>query len=102
LNYWGPSRLARVNHLDVRDFFIEMSRGDIIHRYLWALRCFFDFLRLSGLVDEVAPRLASTETRQAFDASFSIREKYSATDCGCPQSPRQGDYRTSLGNRLPD
>src|SRR5947207_5511798 len=61
LNFWGLSSLADVTHLDVREFLIEMSRrdlsADIIHRYLWALRCFFDFLCLGGLVDEVAPRL---------------------------------------------
>jgi site-specific recombinase XerD len=61
LAFWGSSRLSNVTHLDVREFLIEMSRrdlsADIEHRYLWALRCFFDFLCLNGLVDEVAPRL---------------------------------------------
>ena len=61
LVFWGSGRLSNVTHLDVREFLIEMSRrdlsADIEHRHLWALRCFFDFLCLSGLVDEVAPRL---------------------------------------------
>jgi len=61
LAFWGSGRLSNVTHLDVREFLIEMSRrdlsADIEHRYLWALRCFFDFLCLDGLVDEVAPRL---------------------------------------------
>jgi site-specific recombinase XerD len=39
------------------NFLIEMSRrdlsADVEHRYLWALRCFFDFLCLDGLVDGV-------------------------------------------------
>jgi integrase/recombinase XerC len=61
LAFWGTTKLSRVSHLDVRAFLIEMSHrdlsADIVHRYLWALRCFFDFLCLGGLVDEVAPRL---------------------------------------------
>src|SRR5216684_2010816 len=48
LEFWGNARLFRVSHLDVREFLIEMSRrdlsADIVHRHLWALRCFFDFL----------------------------------------------------------
>ena len=31
--------------------------ADIVRRYLWALRSFFDFLCLEGIVDAVAPRL---------------------------------------------
>jgi site-specific recombinase XerD len=61
ISYWGDKDISRVTHLDVRQFLIEMSRrdlsADIVHRYLWGLRCFFDFLCLGGLVDEVAPRL---------------------------------------------
>ncbi|MBS1867135.1 MAG: tyrosine-type recombinase/integrase, partial [Acidobacteria bacterium] len=61
IRFWGTERLSKVTHLDVRQFLIEMSRrdlsADIVHRYLWGLRCFFDFLCLNGLIDEVAPRL---------------------------------------------
>jgi site-specific recombinase XerD len=58
--FWGRRHLAKVTHLDVRAFLIEMSYRDlsteIVHRHIWALRCFFDFLCLGGVVDEVAPR----------------------------------------------
>lgn len=61
IGFWGNKNISHVTHLDVREFLIEMSRrdlsADIVHRYLWGLRCFFDFLCLGGLVDEVAPRL---------------------------------------------
>jgi site-specific recombinase XerD len=61
LFFWGRSKLSNVTHLDIRNFLIEMSRrdlsADIAHRFLGGLRCFFDFLCIRGLVDEVAPRL---------------------------------------------
>ena len=50
LAYWGDRKLSAVTHLEVRKFLIEKSRydlsADIIHRYIWPLRCFFDFLQL--------------------------------------------------------
>jgi site-specific recombinase XerD len=59
--FWGRKRLSSVTHLDVRAFLIDASMrdlsADILHRYLWALRCFFDFLCIGGVVDDVAPRL---------------------------------------------
>jgi len=59
--FWGRRPLSAVTHLDVRAFLIESSRrdlsADILHRHLWALRCFFDFLCMGGVVDENAPRL---------------------------------------------
>src|SRR5215467_11468826 len=61
LSFWGARRLSSVTHLDVRAFLIEVSKrdlsDDVVHRYIWALRCFFDFLCKGGVVDEVAPRL---------------------------------------------
>jgi site-specific recombinase XerD len=59
--FWGRRRLSSVTHLDIRAFLIDTSRrdlsADILHRYLWALRCFFDFLCMGGVVDDSAPRL---------------------------------------------
>jgi site-specific recombinase XerD len=61
LFFWGDKKLSRVTHLDVRAFLIETSRrdlsADVVHRFIWPLRCFFDFLCINGVVDEVAPRL---------------------------------------------
>jgi site-specific recombinase XerD len=58
--FWGCRKLSAVTHLDIRAFLIEVSKrdlsADILHRYLWALRCFFDFLSMGGVVDESAPR----------------------------------------------
>src|SRR6266851_7491518 len=88
LKFWGNARLFRVSHLDVREFLIEMSRrdqsADIVHRHLWALRCFFDFLYLSGLVDEVAPRLLRTRpAKRAMPRSLSEKECTPADRGGC-------------------
>jgi site-specific recombinase XerD len=59
--FWGGRKLSSVTHLDVRAFLIDVSKrdlsADIMHRYIWALRCFFDFLCRGGVVDDVAPRL---------------------------------------------
>lgn len=53
--------LQKVTHLDVRAFLCEESRRNLsresVNRSLWALRNFFDFLYLGGVVDSVAPRL---------------------------------------------
>ena len=53
--------IANVTHLDVRRFLTEMMFRDLSveggNRYLWALRSFFDFLYLGGIVDSVVPRL---------------------------------------------
>jgi site-specific recombinase XerD len=50
LSFWGNKRPSLVTHLDVRAFLIEVSKrdlsADVMHRYIWGLRCFFDFLSL--------------------------------------------------------
>ncbi len=60
-SFWGRRKLSSVTHMDIRAFLIDISArdlsSDILHRYLWALRCFFDFLCQGGVVDDVAPRL---------------------------------------------
>jgi site-specific recombinase XerD len=91
LTFWGSSRLSNVTHLDVREFLIEMSRRDlsaeIEHRYLWALRCFFDFLCLGGLVDEVAPRLLRPRPRKR-SIPRSLSEKNIARLIAAARNPR--------------
>src|SRR5579864_1761945 len=61
LQYWGGRHFSEVSHLDIRAFIAKMSERDlsseVVHRYLWALRSFFDFLCIRGVADEVAPRL---------------------------------------------
>jgi site-specific recombinase XerD len=61
LRFWGRRKFSAVKPLDVHGFMTESSCRDlsseVVHRYLWALRSFFDFLCLRGVVDEVAPRL---------------------------------------------
>jgi integrase/recombinase XerC len=61
LNYWGRRHFSQVTHLDVRKFILKMGErdlsGEIVHRYLWALRSFFDFLCMNGIADKSAPRL---------------------------------------------
>jgi integrase/recombinase XerC len=67
-HFWGRRQFSEVSHLDVREFITEMSQRDlsseVVHRYLWALRSFFDFLCLHGVVDEVAPRLVRPRPSQ--------------------------------------
>lgn len=61
LQFWGPRGFSTVRPFDIHEFLTESARrdlsGEVVHRYLWALRSFFDFLCLRGVVDEVAPRL---------------------------------------------
>src|SRR5579862_1985188 len=60
MDFWGRRALAKVRPSDIRDFLTEMSlrdlSTDVVHRYIWALRSFFDFLCLEGVADTVAPR----------------------------------------------
>ena len=56
----GARPVSTVDHLAVRYFLVEMMKRDLsvdgYNRYLWALRRFFDFLYMGGIVDSVAPR----------------------------------------------
>ena len=56
----GKQSLQSVTHLDVRRYLIDVMKRDLSaegpSRHLWALRRFFDFLYLGGVVDSVAPR----------------------------------------------
>jgi integrase/recombinase XerD len=69
LEFWGRKPLAKVRPSDIRDFLTEVSvrdlSADIVHRYLWGLRSFFDFLCLEGVADRVAPRLIRARPVQA-------------------------------------
>lgn len=59
-HYLGARHVSEVTHMDVRCFLVEMMQRDLTvdgyNRYLWALRRFFDFLYMGGVVDAVAPR----------------------------------------------
>lgn len=54
-------KIVSATHLDVRDFLVSMMHRtlspDGANRYLWALRSFYDFLFLGGVVDVCTPRL---------------------------------------------
>ena len=56
----GSKSIKNVTHLDIRNFLTEVVHQDLsenaANRYLWALRTFFDFLYLGGIVDAVVPR----------------------------------------------
>jgi len=68
LAYWGRRHFSGVTHLDVRKFILKMGErdlsGEIVHRYLWALRSFFDFLCINGIADRSAPRLVRPRSRR--------------------------------------
>jgi site-specific recombinase XerD len=59
-NFLGRRCVVSANHLDVRTFLVEAMKRDLsvdgYNRHLWALRRFFDFLFMGGIVDSVAPR----------------------------------------------
>jgi site-specific recombinase XerD len=60
-HFIGDRHLSTINHLDVRFFLSEVMKRDLtqdgFNHHLYALRRFFDFLYMGGVVDEVAPRL---------------------------------------------
>jgi site-specific recombinase XerC len=59
-HFLGRRCVVSANHLDVRSFLVEVMKRDLsvdgYNRHLWALRRFFDFLFMGGIVDSVAPR----------------------------------------------
>src|ERR1700684_4327309 len=59
--YMGERHLSTVTHLDVRFYLVETMKRNLsvdgYNRHLYALRRFFDFLYMGGIVDAVAPRL---------------------------------------------
>ena len=59
-SYLGSRPIQRATHFDVRMFLIEVMKRDLAvegyNRHLYALRRFFDFLQMGGIVDSVAPR----------------------------------------------
>jgi site-specific recombinase XerD len=66
-SFLGVRPLKAVNHLDIRYFLVEVMKRDLsvdaCNRYLWALRRFFDFLYMGGVVDSVAPRFVRSRQR---------------------------------------
>ena len=84
LAYWGRRHLSQVTHLDVRKFILKMGErdlsGEIVHRYLWALRSFFDYLCMRGIADKSAPRLVRPRpTQRPWERSANETE-FLATD----------------------
>jgi integrase/recombinase XerD len=60
-HYLGKRKIVKVTHMDIRYFLIYQMRRNLcangFNRHLYALRRFFDFLHIGGLVDSVAPRI---------------------------------------------
>ena len=91
--YTGRASVVRANHFDIRDFLASVARqGHIrftLKHELHALRVFFDFLNMGGLVPWVAPRfveirapiprvpryLSEQQIRRVFDAARNARER---------------------------
>ena len=67
-HFLGNRSLKSVDHLDVRSFLIEVMKRDLsvdgYNRHLWALRRFFDFLLMGGVVDSVVPRFVLGKRHQ--------------------------------------
>lgn len=56
-----PKKLLSVNHLDIQEFLARSAVKGATPRFVWgqlhALRVFFDFLNLGGLIKWVPPRM---------------------------------------------
>jgi site-specific recombinase XerD len=92
-HFLGRRPVSTVSHLDIRYFLVEVMKRDLsvdgYNRYLWALRRFFDFLYMGGVVDSVAPRfirgtrthrriprvLGETEILKLIRAAMHVRDK---------------------------
>lgn len=65
--YLGRRRIHRVTHFDIRRFLTtrlpQWSSSTTVKRQLTALRTFFDFLCLGGVVDRTVPRFIGNRTR---------------------------------------
>jgi site-specific recombinase XerD len=59
--YMGERHLSAATHLDVRFYLVETMKRNLsvdgYNRHPYALRRFFDFLYMGGVVDAVTPRL---------------------------------------------
>lgn len=58
--FLGRRRIQTATHFDVRMFLVEVMKQNLsvegYNRHLYALRRFFDFLYMGGVVDSVSPR----------------------------------------------
>jgi site-specific recombinase XerD len=56
-----PAKLLKVNHFDIQEFLaLSAAEGQtpkLVREHLYALRVFFDFLNLGGLIKWVPPRM---------------------------------------------
>ena len=63
----GERHLSDVDHMNVRYFLIHLMKRDLsvdgFNRHLYALRRFFDFLYMGGVVDSVTPRMVRGRKR---------------------------------------
>jgi integrase/recombinase XerD len=104
--FCGRKRFSSVTPTDISIFLIEESRrslaADIAHRYIFALRCFYDFLCLGGVVRQVAPRhlfvrpqkrripkaLSEASVKRLIKSATNLRDRamfemFYATGCRC-------------------
>ncbi len=77
--FLGDKAISEVKHLDIRMFISREIERDIspdaANRYIWALRCFFDFLYLGGVVDAVVPRFVKPRpVRKKLPRVLSVQE----------------------------
>ncbi len=65
-NFLSPKRILKANHLDVQEFLAKSASQGLspktLRSELHALRLFFDFLNLGGLVKWVPPRIVKLRT----------------------------------------
>jgi site-specific recombinase XerD len=63
IEFLRDKAIVDVTHIDVRKFMLSLAKNDVsiisARRHLRALRKFYDFLNLGGLVNYVAPRLVT-------------------------------------------
>ena len=81
--YMGRASVVRANHFDIRDFLASVAKqGHIrftLKHELHALRVFFDFLNMGGLVPWVAPRFVKIRAPIPRGPSIFVRAADSAS-----------------------
>jgi integrase/recombinase XerD len=89
--YLGDRPIQDVSHLDVRLFLMDVMKRDLsvegFNRHLYALRRFFDFLKMGGVVDSAAPRFVSGRTWKKLPPRV-LSETQVASLIACTKSDR--------------
>ena len=95
----GDLAVTDMTHLDVRDFLASIAQREVKSATLWqalnALRCFFDFLNMGGLVAWSPPRFVRLPKKRRHSVSCSVRDADAIT-----RQSSSGPKRTRIDRSL--